>query len=194
MAKSPLDALVPGYGNWSGGTAPSQVGGSTGDLSGMMGGFAPTNFAPTGQPPGATTVGNLTFSNPGDQEKLLDWLFRGGATGQGGSAVGNTLYNFAQGKLPKSMVDWITQSTDDQFGKMGARFGTDLGTAVSRGLAQASESKALDAMHELFGLGGTTAGFQFTRGENALERALKEWQTRQQTDMNSELLKILLGG
>jgi len=137
---------------------------------------------------------NLVPSVAGDQEKLLDQLFTTGATGQGGNKVGLTLNSLAQGFLPQPMQDWITADANENFGKLGARFGTDLGGQITRNLGLAGSQQALNAMHELFGLGGTTANFQFQRSENALDRALKEWQTSQQTDLSSSILMALLGG
>src|SRR5690349_6764801 len=103
---------------------------------------------------------NIVPSKPGDQEKLLDSLFTGSATGQGGGPIAQNLFSLGQGILPKPMQDMITATTNDQFGKLGARFGTDLGTAISRGLGQAGSAQSLDAISQILGLGGTTAGFQ----------------------------------
>jgi hypothetical protein len=139
-------------------------------------------------------MGNLVPSKPGGQEKTLDQIFTSGAGPGNGSLLGQHLNSLAMGILPQSMQDLITATTNEQFGHLGARFGTDLGTAISRGLGQAGAEQSLNAMHELFGLGGVTAGFQFNRGENALNRALQEWQTSQQTDLTTSILGALLGG
>jgi hypothetical protein len=121
-------------------------------------------------------------------------LFKGSITGKGGGPIANMLYNLGLGQLPPALAEQIVGKTNEQFGKMGARFGTDLGTAQARGLAQASESQSLDAIKQILGLGGTTAGFQFSRGENALERAMKEFISQQQTDPLTSILQSLLQG
>src|SRR5512143_1872668 len=150
---------------------------------------------PTAGPPGpATTEGNITYSPVGSQEALLDKLFRGSITGQGGGPIAQMLYNMGLGQLPPAMAQGIIGQTNEQFGKMGARFGTDLGTAQARGLAQAAETRSLDAIQQILGLGGTTAGFQFARGENAMERALREFIAQQQADPMNNILQSLLGG
>lgn len=146
-------------------------------------------------PPGpATTQGNVTYSPVGPQETLLDKLFKGSVTGKGGGPIANMLYNLGLGQLPPALAEQIIGKTNEQFGNMGARFGTDLGTAQARGLAQASEAQSLAAIQQILGLGGTTAGFQFTRGESALERAMKEFISQQQTDPLTSILQSLLQG
>lgn len=150
---------------------------------------------PAGAPPGpATSQGNVTYSPVGDQEKILDQLFKGSVTGQGGGPIAKMLYNLGLGQLPPALAQQIVGTTNEQFGKMGARFGTDLATADARGLAQASEAQALSAIRQILGLGGTTAGFQFQRGESALERAMREFIAQQQMDPLNSVLQSLLGG
>jgi hypothetical protein len=121
-------------------------------------------------------------------------LFKGSVTGKGGGPIANMLYNLGLGQLPPALAEQIIGKTNEQFGKMGARFGTDLGTAQARGLAQASESQSLDAIRQILGLGGTTAGFQFQRGESALQRAMQEFLGQQQMDPMNSILQSLLGG
>jgi len=147
--------------------------------------------APLGPP---TTQGNVSFGPVGPQETLMDKLFGGALTGQGGGPIGNMLYSLGQGILPKPLQDMITGTTNEQFGKLGARFGTDLGTAVSRGLGQAGSTQALNAINSIIGLGGTTAGFEFQRGENGMNRALQEFLQGNNQDSTMQLLQMLLGG
>lgn len=147
--------------------------------------------APLGPP---TTQGNVTYSPVGDQEKLLDMLFKGSVTGKGGGPIANMLYNLGLGQLPPALAQQIVGTTNEQFGKMGARFGTDLATADARGLAQASEAQSLNAIRQILGLGGTTAGFQFQRGESALQRAMQEFIAQQQMDPLNSILQSLMGG
>lgn len=136
---------------------------------------------------------NLAPTAVGQQETWLDQLF-GGAIGKGGGGpIAQQLFSLGQGILPQSMQDMITATTNEQFGGMGARFGTDLATATSRGLGQAGAMQSLQAIHEILGLGGTTTGFEFKRSEDAMDRALQEWQTSQQFDSQDGLLKALLG-
>ncbi len=137
---------------------------------------------------------NLVPSTSGSAEDILNNILGGAAGGGLGGQLGAHLNSLAMGILPKAMQDMITATTNEQFGSMGARFGTDLATATSRGLGQAGAQQSLNAMHELFGLGGTAAGFQFQRGENALDRALKEFEIGQQGDLTSSILGALLGG
>lgn len=148
-------------------------------------------FGPPGPP---TTQGNVTYSNVGPMEQLLDRLFKGSVTGKGGGPIANQLFNLGLGQLPPALAEQIVGTTNEQFGKMGARFGTDLGTAQARGLAQAAAQQSLNAIREILGLGGTTAGFQFSRGESALQRAMQEFITQQQMDPLSGILQGLLGG
>ena len=132
---------------------------------------------------------NLVPSKVGPQERTLDQLFT-----QSSQGLGPILNQFAQGNLPQSMRDWITGTTNEQFGGLGARFGTDLGTAISRGLGLAGAQQAQWAMGDVLGLGKTTAGFEFQRSKDALDRALQEWVTSQQGDLTSQILQSLLGG
>lgn len=148
-------------------------------------------FGPPGPP---TTQGNVTYSTVGPMEQLLDRLFKGSVTGKGGGPIANQLFNMGLGMLPPALAEQIVGTTNEQFGKLGARFGTDLATAQARGLAQASEAQSLNAIREILGLGGTTAGFQFQRGESALQRAMQEFIAQQQMDPLSGILQGLLGG
>lgn len=143
---------------------------------------------------GPNTIGNVTYSGLSNQELLLDKLFKGAVTGQGGGPLAGQLFNFALGRLPRSMAEGIIGQTNESFGKLGARFGTDLGTAQARGLAQAAEQQSLNAISQILGLGGTTAGFQFQRGENALDRAMREYIAKLQSDPMNNILSQLLGG
>lgn len=173
MGGSPAPGMVPNFGNQSWLSPPSSN---------------PSEFSNY-----ITKEGNVTYSPVGEQERLLDMLFTGAVSGQGGGPIGNQLFNFAQGQLPPALAQQIMGQTGEQFGKMGARFGTDLGTAMSRGLAQASESQSLDAIKQILGLGGTTAGFQFARGESGLQRAMQEFLGAQQTDPMMSIIGALLG-
>lgn len=140
---------------------------------------------------------NLNPSAIGQQENLLRMLFKGSVTGSGGGAtspISNQLFSLGQGILPQPMQDQITATTNDQFGKLGARFGTDLATSISRGLGQAGSQQSLAAINQMLGLGGTTAGFEFQRSENALDRALREFLQGSQNDLTMQLLPLLLGG
>ena len=179
----------PAYGpnQWWGGQTANNMAPNLGTWNPGL----PAPGSPLGPP---TTQGNVTYSPVGDQEKLLNMLFSGSVTGQGGGPIGNMLYALGQGQLPRPLAEQITSTTNEQFGKLGARFGTDLGTAVSRGLAQASSTQALNAINQILGLGGTTAGFQFQRGEDALQRAMQEFIAQQQMDPITSLLPTLLGG
>lgn len=147
--------------------------------------------SPLGPP---TSQGNVTYSPVSPQEQLLQMLFQGSVTGQGGGPIGSQLFNLAQGQLPPALAQQIMGNTAESFGKLGARFGTDLGTAMSRGLAQASESQSLNALQQILGLGGTTAGFQFARGESGLGRAMQEFIAQQQNDPMMSIINALLGG
>lgn len=172
-------------------------------LAGMGGGGASkVNYGNPGNPtegglqPGQLTGqgSNVVPSNLSGEEKLLDRLFFGSATGQGGGPIANQLFNLGMGRLPPAMQDYITAQTNEQFGHLGARFGTDLGTAIARGLGQAGATQSMNAINSILNLGGTTAGFQFNRGENALQRALQEYIVNKQTDPSNMLLQALLGG
>lgn len=137
---------------------------------------------------------NLVIPPAGPQRTLLNDWFKFSSKGGGGIPGANTLFNFSKGELPQSMTDWITASTNEQFGKLGARFGTDLATSISRGLGQAASQNSMGAINQILGLGGTTAGFEFQNTQNALDRALKEYGINSQMDLTMQLLPLLLGG
>lgn len=148
-----------------------------------------------GQPGSLVSQGdNAVPSNLSPEEQLLDRMFFGSATGQGGGPIANQLFNLGMGRLPPAMADWITANNNEQFGHLGSRFGTDLAMANARGLGLAGAQQSQNAIHEILGLGGTTAGFQFNRGENALNRAMQEYIAKQQNDPMNSLLQALLGG
>lgn len=147
-----------------------------------------------GSIPGSVTKGNVAYSGVSPEEGLLDRMFRGSATGKGGGPIAQQLFQLGMGNIPGPLAEQIVGSTNEQFGKMGARFGTDLGTAISRGLGQAGAATSLDAIKQILGLGGTTAGFQFQRGESGLDRSLQDLLSQRQTDLMSALLPALLGG
>ena len=140
------------------------------------------------------TGSNIIPTGVGPQESLLDKLFSGSVTGQGGGPIANMLFSLGQGILPKPMQDMITGTTNDQFGKLGARFGTDLATAISRGLGQAGSTQALSAINEILGLGGTTTGFEFQRSTDAMNRAFQEFMQNNGQDTTMQLISMLLGG
>jgi hypothetical protein len=186
-------------GNWSGNlTGPPM------STSGQNLGYGfPSNPTATSTPtpltqPGSRTVGNVVYSTPGSQETQLDSLFSNAVGGTKGSqALGNQLHSLAMGILPRPMADWITASTNEQFGKLGSRFGSDLADAIAQGLGVAGSQESLAALNDLFNLGGTTAGFQFQRGENALQRAVQTYgidKQSQSSDQTFQLLNALLGG
>src|SRR6185369_16571699 len=87
------------------------------------------NLTNSGSASGGGLGSNLTPTSVGPQESLLDQLFSGSVTGHGGGPIAQQLFSLGQGILPKPMQDMITGTTNDQFGRLGARFGTDLGTA-----------------------------------------------------------------
>jgi hypothetical protein len=149
---------------------------------------------PTANLGAPTSAGNVSYSPVGPQETLLDKLFGGAVTGQGGGPIAQQLFSLGQGILPQPMQDMITGTTNEQFGKLGARFGTDLATSISRGLGQAGATQSLNAINSILGLGGTTAGFQFARGESGMDRALKEYLGNLQNDPMNSLISALLGG
>ncbi len=199
--QTPLAALAP----------QSQAGGMQSPIPGgtpMAGGMNPLGntaaHLPTWNPPNAlgspsgygdpNTIGNVTYSGVNNQENILDRLFKGSASGQGGGPLAHMLYSLGMGQLPPAIAEGIVSQNNEQFGKLGARFGTDLATANARGLAQASEGQSLNAIDKILNLGTTTSGFQFQRGENALQRALQEYITQQQTDPLKSILPALLGG
>lgn len=162
--------------------------GATGmEASGGMGGH-------TGGTGGVSSMAsNLVNPPAGPQQNLLNNLFSGSVTGQGGGPIANQLFSLGQGVLPKPMQDMITATTNEQFGKLGARFGTDLATSISRGLGQAGSQQSLSAIQQILGLGGTTSGFEFQGTQNSLERALKEFLANQENDLTMQLLPLLLG-
>lgn len=137
---------------------------------------------------------NIVNPPPGPQQSLLNSIFSTSATGKGGNPIGMDLFNFAGGILPKAMQDQITATTNDQFGRLGARFGTDLGTAISRGLGQAGAQQSQWALGDILGLGGTTAGFEFQGTQNALNRGLQEFLANNNQNLILQLLPMLLGG
>ncbi len=120
-------------------------------------------------------------------ENILRNLFK-----QSSMGIGGQLNSLGMGILPKAMQDQITATTNEQFGGLGARFGTDLATATTRGLGQAGASQSLSAINQILNLGGTATGFEFDRSENALDRALQEWMKGQDVDMN--MVNALMGG
>src|ERR1043166_8320878 len=97
--------------------------GSTGSgpATTMFGG----NPMATGTIPGAVTQGNLAYSGISPQENLLQQLFQGSATGQGTNPIAQQLYSLGMGQIPGPMADQITATTNEQFGKLGSRFGTE---------------------------------------------------------------------
>ena len=125
----------------------------------------------------------------GPMEQILQQMFS-----QASPGIGGQLNSLAMGVLPKPMQEWITATTNEQFGGLGARFGTDLATATSRGLGQAGAAQSLGAINQILGLGGTTTGFEFQRSDDAFDRALQEWITSQQFDPMNDIFAALLGG
>ena len=156
-----------------------------------------TGTLPAPNPYGGTmNSGNVVPSQIGPMESLLQQHFQGSLGGGQGGPIANMLFSLGQGQLPQALTDSITATTNEQYGKMGARFGTDLGTAISRGLGQASAGMSLDAIDRILGLGGTATGFEFQRSESALDRALQEYLQQQQGafSMDNSLLMALMGG
>lgn len=134
---------------------------------------------------------NLVNPPPGPQQSILNQMFATASPN-----VGKWLNNYASGVLPQPLQDQIVGRTNENFGRLGARFGTDLGTAISRGLGQAGANQSQWAIGDILGLGGTTAGFEFQGVQNSLDRALKEYLGNQQSSdsLLNVLLPILLGG
>jgi hypothetical protein len=182
--------LIPTGGGGGGLTPMSGGGGNYGD----MGWSSPFSNNPSEFSNYITKEGNIAYSPVGEQERILDMMFNGAASGSGGGPIANQLFNLGMGRLPPALAEQIMGQTSEQFGKMGARFGTDLGTAMTRGLAQASEAQSLDAIKSILGLGGTTAGFQFQRGESGLNRGIQDLMSQRQTDPMLGLVNALLGG
>ncbi len=154
----------------------------------------PSGFGSPSGIPEAQTQGNVTYSGVGSQENIMDRLFKGAATGQGGGPLAHMLYSLGMGQLPPAVAEGIVSQNNEQFGKLGARFGTDLATANARGLAQASEGQSMSAIDKILNLGQSNSTFQFSRGEAGLSRALQEYIAQLQNDPLQKILPALLGG
>lgn len=192
----------------------TDAGGSGLDLSGLLNALKGSSTKKQSSFTGSNIATNdpskyYKAYTPGGQESLLNQYFREALTGKdrfgaSGNPVAQTLFSLAQGKLPDPLTNLITSQTNDQFGKLGARFGTDLANATSRGLGEASAQQALAAQGLLANIGSTTSGQELTANQNALDRALKqsesgldralsEYLAKLQNDPTLSLLKVLLG-
>lgn len=98
----------------------------------------------------------------------------------------------ADKKWSKRQFEHDQAAQRESFGKMGARFGTDLATAQSRsgedfrlglnknilatrmGLAEAAKNRSLQALQSILGAGQFGTGLEFTRGESSASRRMEE--------------------
>lgn len=166
---------------------------------------------PTGTTPLTSGTGYLggleEYASPvGNREQLLDVIFQQLlGYGQAGTAgIGNiagllsgtpTLSDEAlraDKKWAKRSFEHDQAAQRESFGRMGARFGTDLATAQSRSaedfrlglnknvlstrmqLAENAKARSLQALNAILGLGQFGTGLEFTRGESAASRRMEE--------------------
>lgn len=98
----------------------------------------------------------------------------------------------ADKKWSKRQFEHDSAAQRESFGRMGARFGTDLATAQQRGaedfrlglnknilstrmsLAENAKNRSLQALNSILGLGQFGTGLEFTRGESAASRRIEE--------------------
>lgn len=154
-----------------------------------------------------TSEGGAVYSQPGQAETLLNQIFSGQA-GATGAALGKLLAGggnpfinqLSRGQIPPALLQQFQRQQalqnagiTESFGRVGARFGTDLaGTlgieagnalndlavnVINRALeAQQLRQYAMQtAVSQALGLGQNLAGTEFSRQENALTRALQEF-------------------
>lgn len=171
-----------------------------------------------------TTPGSASSftSKPGLDEQILSQFFSG-ALGlqQPKSPLAGVLRDYGSGKIPPNILANFRNELDrsnagitESFGKVGARFGTDLADTLSRNAGQATtglfagaEDRALDAIRTALGVGTTTAGLQFQRSEGGLDRLIQDLAQRRQLEglgmqldaasqnsLMDFIIRLLLGG
>lgn len=150
------------------------------------------------------------YASPiGGREEFLDELFRamfgagpvpGGMTPQfknfkqilrAKPAMSDELIR-SQKKYAKQQFRRDQANITEGFGKMGARFGTDLADTLGRNaqdfreglyaqelamrqsLAENAKNRSLQALNTFMGTGQFTTGLEFTRGESAAGRRMEE--------------------
>jgi hypothetical protein len=148
-------------------------------------------------------------SHAGIDERLLREFFRSSLLGGGkGGPLSNTLFTLGQGQIPPAIQQQFDTNlarsqaaTTEGFGRVGARFGTDLADTLARNANEANVNlqasamdRALQAIGQATGVGTTVSGMQFARGEGALDRALKAYIAELQMDPLNQLLQMILGG
>lgn len=151
--------------------------------------------------------GLADYASPiGPREDFLDQLFQVmlGNAPAGTPQMGN-IQNILAGvpsvseeslradkKWSKRQYEHDAAAQRESFGRMGARFGTDLATAQARGaedfrlglnrnilntrmqLGEAAKNRSLQALQTILGTGQFSTGLEFTRGESSAARRMEE--------------------
>jgi hypothetical protein len=194
----PMMVGAPGLGPT--GQSPPWNGATTMPVSAPAGGM---DFLSSGGRGGLPEGANDFRAGPGAPERWLRRFTRTSLYGGGrGGPLAETLFNLGQGQIPDAIQQQFETNlarsqaaTTEGFGRIGARFGTDLADTLARNaneanvnLQAAAMDRALQAIGQATGVGTTAAGLQFQRREGALDRALKAFIAEMQMD---PLLKIL---
>lgn len=190
--------MIPGY------RTANMVGAPSGPIPGAPPPAAPPPQSPPLQPgvvPNAPppTGGGLPFGMPmatgprfsgvGSAERQMADMFNRMFGGKRGRQLSNFMQRSAVGRPTAQQNNAFNRqlaydraNTIESFGAGGARFGTDLANVLGKQSGDARvnframlQDRANAAQQNVLNLGATTAGFQFQRGENAYERALKEF-------------------
>lgn len=154
----------------------------------------------------AEGFGSEYASTPGPRENFMDQLFQtllGNAPAgtpqmaniqkilSGTPAIADEAIR-AQKKFAKQQFRRDQAASTESFGKMGARFGTDLADTLGRNaqdfrqglyaqemalrtqLAENAKTRSLQALQAILGTGQFSTGLEFARGEGAAGRAIEE--------------------